>query len=180
MKYITKYATPLGEATLASDDERLIGFWFDGQKYDRDALTGEEICEKTTPVLDAAKRWLDVYFSGKNPGSPPPMVVEGSRFKRLVVELMTTIPYGRVATYGALASAVASRMGRDRTSARAVGGAVGRNPLSIFVPCHRVVGSDGRLTGYAGGLERKVWLLELEGVPLTEKGVSATALIKSL
>ena len=108
------------------------------------------------------------------------MVVEGSRFKRLVVELMTTIPYGRVATYGALASAVASRMGRDRTSARAVGGAVGRNPLSIFVPCHRVVGSDGRLTGYAGGLERKVWLLELEGVPLTEKGVSATALIKSL
>jgi methylated-DNA-[protein]-cysteine S-methyltransferase len=78
MKYITKYATPLGEATLASDDERLIGFWFDGQKYDRDALIGEEICEKTTPVLIAARRWLDVYFSGKNPASPPPVVVEGS------------------------------------------------------------------------------------------------------
>ena len=180
MKYIAKYATPLGEATLASDDERLIGFWFDGQKYDRDALVGEEFCEKTTPVLIAAKKWLDVYFSGKDPGAPPPLRLTGSPFQRLVGELMTTIPYGRATTYGALAATVARRQGRDKTSARAVGGAVGRNPISIFVPCHRVVGADGRLTGYAGGLERKIWLLEKEGVLPTERGVSVTALIKSL
>ena len=173
MKYLATYTSPLGAITLASDEERLIGCWFDGQKHDRAALLGEETCERATPVLDAAKAWLDVYFSGKDPGASPPLRFTGTSFQRLVCELMSAIPYGRVATYGALAVAVASRMRRDRTSARAVGGAVGRNPLSLFVPCHRVVGADGRLTGYAGGLERKVCLLELEGVPLTEKGVVA-------
>ncbi len=173
MKYLATYASPLGTMTLASDEERLIGCWFDGQKHDRAALFGEETCERLTLVLDAAKAWLDVYFSGKDPGAPPPLHIAGSPFQRLVCELMLTIPFGQVATYGALAAAVASRRGRDLTSARAVGGAVRRNPLSLFVPCHRVVGADGRLTGYAGGLERKIWLLEREGVSLTERGVVA-------
>ena len=177
MTYLTTYSSPIGEATLASDGECLIGCWFVGQKHDRAALLGEALSEKPTLVLDFARRWLDVYFSGKDPGAPPPIRVDGTSFRRRVCELMQTIPYGRVATYGALASAVATQ---GRTSARAIGGAVGRNPLSIFVPCHRVVGADGRLTGYAAGIERKIWLLEREGVALTEKGVAPEVLIKRL
>lgn len=156
MLFLTHYASPLGPILLAADETGLTGLWFEGQKYFPSFL-GVEYQEKETPVLTETVRWLDVYFSGKDPGFLPPLHPQGSPFRQTVWDILLTIPRGQTMTYGE----IARRLGVH--SAQAVGGAVGHNPISILIPCHRVVGSDGSLTGYAGGLDRKTRLLQLEG-----------------
>ena len=135
--------------------------WFEGQKYFADNLP-EERAERETETLALAKRWLDIYFAGKEPDFMPPLHPVGSPFRRAVWELLLEIPYGQTATYGELSRRLAAKMGIAHMSAQAVGGAVGHNGISIIIPCHRVVGTGGSLTGYAGGVDKKVKLLELE------------------
>lgn len=162
MDYTAHYSSPLGEILLAADGLGLFGLWFEGQKYFASGLEGE--CREGSPaVFDAARRWLDIYFSGKDPGFIPPLHLRGTVFQRRVWALLCDIPYGRTASYGELAGRLAEEGGASCACARAVGGAVGRNRVSLIVPCHRVVGVNGGLTGYAGGLERKAALLRLEG-----------------
>ena len=162
MDYIFPYLSPLGGLTLASDGEALTGLWFDGQAHFGSTL-GPAYEERALPVFAETARWLDLYFGGTAPDFTPPLRLIGSDFRRLIWTLLREIPYGRTTSYAALAQRAAARLGRERMSARAVGGAVGCNPISLIVPCHRVLGAGGRLTGYAGGLERKVRLLSLEG-----------------
>lgn len=156
MLFLTHYASPLGPILLAADETGLTGLWFEAQKYFPSFL-GVDYQEKETPVLTETARWLDVYFSGKDPDILPPLHPQGSPFRQAVWNILLTIPRGQTMTYGE----IARRLGVH--SAQAVGGAVGHNPISILIPCHRVVGSDGSLTGYAGGVERKARLLQLEG-----------------
>lgn len=167
MDYTHHCDTPLGGMTLASDGEALTGLWFDGQKYFGSTLF-PEFEKRDLPVFEDTLRWLDIYFSGKEPGFTPRLCLRGSAFRIAVWEILLSIPYGQTMTYGEIAERLARQSGLPRMSAQAVGGAVGHNPISIIVPCHRVVGADGRLTGYAGGLERKARLLELEGVKLPD------------
>ena len=157
------YESPLGQITLAADETGLTGLWCFGQKYYANGLG--EAAAGENPALAAARRWLDVYFSGREPDFTPPLHPRGSDFQRTVWDALLRIPYGETTTYGALAQGIAARLGRRSMSAQAVGGAVGRNPVSLIIPCHRVLGADGSLTGYAGGLDRKASLLKLEGVP---------------
>lgn len=160
--FIRHYDSPLGGILLAADERGLTGLWFEGQKYFARTLSTE--CEeRETPALADAAHWLDVYFSGREPDFTPPLHPAGTPFQRTVWALLGQIPYGETTTYGALAQTLAARVGLASMSAQAVGGAVGHNPVSIIVPCHRVVGADGSLTGYAGGIERKIVLLCLEG-----------------
>ena len=161
MQYTTFYESPIGRMLLAADDAGLTGLWFEGQKYFARCL-GRETEEKELPVFAEAKRWLDIYFSGKEPDFTPPLHFIGTDFQKDVWDILCAIPYGQTMTYGAIADQLAKKRGLSRMSAQAVGGAVGHNNLSIIVPCHRVVGSDGSLTGYAGGIERKTFLLNLE------------------
>ena len=156
MIYLTRYESPLGSILLAADGVGLTGLWFVGQKYFPSFSEGEAL-EEETPVLAEAIRWLNVYFSGASPDFLPPLHPQGSSFRHAVWNVLLTIPRGQTMTYGEIARRLNVR------SAQAVGGAVGHNPVSILIPCHRVVGSDGSLTGYAGGLERKERLLQLEG-----------------
>lgn len=160
--YITSWQSPLGPITIASDGEALIGLWFDGQKYDRATLKNKQAKTKELPVFAQTIQWLETYFAGQIPSFSPPLKVEGSPFRQLVAEIMLTIPYGKTMTYGEIAKEAAKRMGKESMSAQAVGGAVGHNPISIIIPCHRVMGVGGSLTGYAGGIEKKQWMLELE------------------
>lgn len=162
MRYTAWYASPLGRVLLAADGAGLTGLWFEGQKYFARGLetVHEEI---NTPVFDEVKRWLDLYFSGRRPDFTPPLRPCGTAFQQTVWKLLQDIPYGETTSYGALALRAAEKTQAVRASARAVGGAVGRNPISILIPCHRVVGANGSLTGYAGGIERKIELLRLEG-----------------
>ena len=155
MLFLTHYASPLGPILLAADETGLTGLWFEGQKYFPSFL-GVDYQEKETPILTETVRWLDVYFSGKDPDILPPLHPQGSPFRQAVWNILLTIPRGQTMTYGEIARRLGVR------SAQAVGGAVGHNPISILIPCHRVVGSDGSLTGYAEGLEIKEYLLELE------------------
>ena len=234
MDYIWKYDSPLGGITLASDGSALVGLWFDGQRFfassllpappsaptDFEGLLAAGFTARPLPVFDQACRWLDIYFSGREPGFTPPLVLRGTPFRMAVWSELLRIPFGSTVTYGAIAASLSSASlssastaspslaspslasppiasppiasppvaspplaspapSVPRLSARAVGGAVGRNPISLIVPCHRVVGAAGRragasvgptmvgpLTGYAGGLDRKLRLLELEGVIL--------------
>ncbi|MBR5345822.1 MAG: methylated-DNA--[Clostridia bacterium] len=161
MDWIQHYDSPLGRMTLASDGEALIGLWLEGQKYYADTLSPEHK-EGMLPVLEKTKHWLDVYFRGKEPGFTPKLYLRTTEFRRMVAEIMLMIPYGQTMTYGEIAGRVASRMGVPKMSAQAVGGAVGHNPISLIIPCHRVVGTNGSLTGYAGGTDRKARLLALE------------------
>ena len=167
MQYTTFYKSPIGRMLLAADDIGLTGLWFEGQKYFARCL-GRETEEKELPVFAEAKRWLDIYFSGKEPDFTPPLHFIGTDFQKEVREILCAIPYGQTMTYGAIADQLAKKRGLSRMSAQAVGGAVGHNNLSIIVPCHRVVGSDGSLTGYAGGIERKTFLLNLENAKAAE------------
>ncbi len=160
MDCICRCSTPLGAVTLASDGEALTGLWFDGQRYYARGLA-PGAPEAALPVFDLARRWLEVYFSGREPDFSVTLALRGTPFQLRVWDLLRHIPYGQTVTYARIAAAAGS-------SPRAVGGAVGRNPVSLMVPCHRVVGSDGSLTGYAGGTDRKLALLALEGV--TEPG----------
>lgn len=161
MTYIQHYASPLGGILLAANDIGLTGLWFDGQKYYADNLPAEHI-ERETPILTDAKRWLDVYFTGNEPDFKPPLHPVGSAFRQKVWKLLLQIPYGQTVTYGELARQLAEKQGAEHMSAQAVGGAVGHNPISLIIPCHRVVGTHGSLTGYAGGIDKKIMLLELE------------------
>ena len=156
MDYITHYNSPFGGITLACNGEALTGLWFDGQRYWGSTLTTHHEDNKDIPVFEQTRRWLDIYFSGDEPDFTPPLSLQGTAFQQRVWEALLSIPYGETVTYSELAHRLGCR------SAQAVGGAVGRNPISIIVPCHRVVGTDGSLTGYAGGLDRKRALLELE------------------
>lgn len=155
MIYTCKYESPLGMLTLASDAENLCGVWFDGQAYFGHSAP-KPWQEKEVPVLTQTKCWLDAYFAGKTPPPLPPLRPEGTAFRKAVWEMLLTVPLGQTVTYGQLARQLGV------ACAQAVGGAVGHNPISILIPCHRVVGSDGSLTGYAGGIARKQALLELE------------------
>lgn len=159
--YTCSYSSPLGKITLASDGATLIGLWFDGQKYFGATLPPTH-AEKNLPVFDQTARWLDIYFRGQEPDFTPPLTLSGTPFRRAVAEILLTVPYGKTITYGEIAARIARQQGAKAMSAQAVGGAVGHNPISIIVPCHRVVAGDGSLTGYAGGIQRKRRLLELE------------------
>ena len=161
MTCIQHYDSPLGGILLAADDDGLTGLWFDGEKYFADHLPAEHT-ERETPVLAQTARWLDIYFTGREPDFLPPLHPIGSAFRQTVWEILLQIPYGRTTTYGEIAQQLAERRGCMRMSAQAVGGAVGHNEISIIIPCHRVVGTNGSLTGYAGGIDKKVRLLELE------------------
>lgn len=162
MQYISHYHSPLGDILLAADSAGLTGLWFEGQKYFALYLDKEHE-EKELPVFEEAKRWLDIYFSGKNPDFQVPLHFTGTDFQNEVWEILYAIPYGQTTTYGEIAAQLAKKRGLSRMSAQAVGGAVGHNEISIIVPCHRVVGASGSLTGYAGGIEKKIELLRLEG-----------------
>ncbi|MCH5193168.1 MAG: methylated-DNA--[protein]-cysteine S-methyltransferase [Oscillospiraceae bacterium] len=161
MSYIHHYASPLGGITLASEGDSLTGLWFDGQKYFGSTLSGDPH-EKDLPVFEHTERWLEFYFGGKVPDFTPSITMKGTDFQKSVWEILLTIPFGQTMTYGEIAERVASQRGLSHMSAQAVGGAVGHNPISIIIPCHRVVGSDGSLTGYAGGVDKKQWLLSHE------------------
>ena len=167
MNYIHRYDSPMGGVTFASDGERLTGLWLDGQKYFADTLKGEAT-DQMLPVFEETIRWLDIYFSGNEPDFTPPLSMKGSPFRQEVWGILLTIPYGQTMTYGEIAKIMAERRGLERMSAQAVGGAVGHNPISIIVPCHRVVGTNGSLTGYAGGVDKKVKLLALEKADMTK------------
>lgn len=162
MQYTGRYLSPLGGIFLASDGDALTGLWFDGQKYF--ARTLEKAHEEMeTPAFAAARRWLDIYFSGGKPGFDVPIRPAGTPFQIRVWRILRSVPYGGTISYGGIAARLAAESGGGMISARAVGGAVGRNAISVIVPCHRVVGADGGLTGYAGGIPRKIALLRLEG-----------------
>lgn len=169
MYYATDYISPLGRIRLASDSEALSGLWLEGQKYFGGTLKEELVENRSLPVLENAKDWLDRYFAGKKPEiSELPLAPIGTAFQRGVWELLCGIPYGQVTTYGEIAKKMAVKMGKSSMSGQAVGGAVSHNPISIIIPCHRVVGATGSLTGYAGGIEKKIKLLEHEGVDMRE------------
>ncbi len=177
MYSICHYNSPLGGITLACDEEGLTGLWFDGQKYfGGGILKGgakkeqgvEEKEGKRSPVPEQTVKWLDIYFSGREPDFTPPLHLTGSEFRLAVWELLLGIPYGQTTTYKELAGRIAEQRGIKTMSAQAVGGAVGHNPISIIVPCHRVLGTDGSLTGYAGGIDKKISLLTLEKAAFTK------------
>lgn len=161
MLYTSHYASPLGGMTLVSDGTALVGLYFDGQKYAAEGLDATHT-QKNLPIFEEALRWLDVYFSGRKPDFMPALAPHGTAFQQSVWEILRTIPYGQTVTYGAIARRIEQNTG-CRMSAQAVGGAVGRNPISILIPCHRVVGTNGSLTGYAGGIDKKERLLRWEG-----------------
>lgn len=163
MIYTQWYNSQLGKILLAADDAGLTGIWFDGEKYFAQHLE-EQHEEKNTSILQQTKHWLDVYFSGKEPDCTVPFHFNGTAFQNEVWNILCTIPYGKTMTYGEIAKRIAAKRGIPRMAAQAVGGAVGHNEISIIVPCHRVIGTDGSLTGYAGGLDKKIKLLTLEGI----------------
>ena len=166
--YASETASPLGTITLASDGKALVGLWLEGQKYFAASVKGALERKDDLLVFALVRDWLTDYFSGRKPAiAAVPLAPAGSAFRSAVWDILRDIPYGQCTTYGAIAKTVAARMGRTGMSGQAVGGAVGHNPVSIIIPCHRVVGSSGSLTGYAGGIDKKIKLLELEGVGLS-------------
>ena len=165
MVYTSHYDSPIGALLLAERDGKLVGLWMEGQKYFLGSLREETQERESSPVLRQAGLWLDRYFAGERPAiSELPLAPIGSEFRKEVWQVLCEIPYGETTTYGEISQKIAARRGLERMSAQAVGGAVGHNPISIIVPCHRVVGSNGSLTGYAGGLQKKIKLLTHEGV----------------
>lgn len=168
MIYVCSYDSPIGRFLLASDGVYLIGLWMESQRY-----FGSDIHEEVTKKSDLAvfcrtKKWLNQYFAGECSSCEGiPVCPRGSEFQQLVWQILREIPYGEVRTYGDIAKEVAKRMGKEKMSSQAVGNAVGRNPISILIPCHRVVGQKGNLVGYGGGIQRKIYLLHLEGIDLS-------------
>lgn len=159
--YIHHCLSPLGGITLSGSGGKITGLWFDGQKYFGSTLP-ETYEERDLPVFQEAERWLDIYFSGRDPGFIPPLSLRATPFRRAVWDILLAIPFGQMMTYGEIAKRIAGQMNLPGMSAQAVGGAVGHNPISLIIPCHRVVGTNGSLTGYAGGIEKKEWLLHME------------------
>lgn len=167
MIYTCEAASPVGKMTLASDGENLIGLWIEKQKYFAGEILNQARKEKDLPVFTQARKWLDAYFGGGNPRiSDLPLAPRGNVFRQRVWEILRTVPKGQTRTYGDIAKQIAQETG-GKMSAQAVGNAVGHNPISIIIPCHRVVGANGNLTGYAGGLDIKIKLLTLEGVDMS-------------
>lgn len=167
--YGTHYNAPVGDIFLAAEENSIIGLWIGNQKYITNTMPKDIAEGKDMPVLQKGIQWLDDYFAGKKPElSGLPLAPVGGEFKQIVWEILTEIPYGELTTYGAVAKEAAKRMGREKMSAQAVGGAVGHNPISIIIPCHRVVGASGSLTGYAGGMDKKIWLLNHEGADMSK------------
>jgi methylated-DNA-[protein]-cysteine S-methyltransferase len=172
MFYSTGYLSPVGSIMLASDGDNLVGLWIEGQKYFLDTVVGEVKENSDVPVLRAAKKWLDKYFAGEKPAiSALPLAPNGGSFRRIIWNILCEIPYGTYSTYGEVAKTAAMRMNKKSMSSQAVGGAVAHNPISIIIPCHRVVGTHGSLTGYAGGISKKLRLLEHEGVDVSRFSV---------
>ncbi len=165
MLHIDRYSSPLGDIFLSADDIGLNGLWLDGQKnialYLHKTYSKNEIA-----ILKQTKRWLDIYFSGNEPKFSIPLHFTGTTFQNEVWRILCSIPYGRTVTYGEIARHIAAKKAIPRMSAQAVGGAVGHNKISIIVPCHRVVGANGNLTGYGGGIDKKIKLLQLEKVDM--------------
>lgn len=161
MVYTCKYKSLIGDILLAADEIGLTGLWFEGQKYFANTLP-EDYVPQETKILTEAKKWLDVYFSGEEPNFTPPLHPNGSTFRKAVWQILLEIPYGQTITYGEIARRIAVMKNTSHMSAQAVGGAVGHNEISIIIPCHRVVGTNGSLTGYAGGIDKKISLLKLE------------------
>lgn len=166
MIYTSHYNSPYGNILLAADDEGLIGLWFENQKYYADILNGKTVNQEVD-VLKKVKLWLDIYFSGEEPDFTPEIHMVGSEFRKEVWKILLTIPYGQTMTYGEISKVLEVKKGYSKMSAQAVGGAVGHNPISLIIPCHRVVSKSGSLTGYAGGIEKKVQLLTLEKVDMS-------------
>ena len=170
MYYSTTYTSPVGNMTLACEGNHLVGIWLEGQKHFGGKISNEMIENSAMPVFNDAKNWLDRYFKGeKMDVAGLPLRPIGSEFQQRVWKVLCGIPYGEVTTYGAIAKKIAAQMGKERMSSQAVGGAIAHNPILIMVPCHRVVGTDGSMTGYAAGISVKRKLLELEGAEGFEK-----------
>ena len=168
MYYSTTYQSPVGVITLACDGSRLVGLWAGGQKYHGGSIPEAMTENSDMPVFNTTKQWLDRYFAGEKPTiSELPLAPIGSDFRKSVWDILREIPYGEVITYGEIAKKLAKKMRINSMSSQAVGGAVGHNPISIVIPCHRVVGANGSLTGFAGGIDMKIKLLELEGVDMS-------------
>jgi methylated-DNA-[protein]-cysteine S-methyltransferase len=167
MNYLFEYNSPIGTLTIASDGKCITGLWIQGQKYFAATLdsTNTTTC---LPVFTQTEEWLNAYFNGRKPTFTPPLAPKGTPFRRSVWKILSKIPYGEVITYGDIATEIARQIGKEKMSARAVGNAVGHNPISIIIPCHRVIGKNGSLTGYAGGLQAKISLLTLEHVDMSE------------
>jgi len=163
LEYIQKIDSPVGVLTVSSDGKNINGLWIEGQKHFLRTLE-KNAQEQNLPIFEKVRKWLDIYFSGKEPDFKLPLLPKGSPFQRSVWENLCKIPYGQSTTYGDIAKNIKSQNKGKVTSARAVGGAVGRNPISILIPCHRVIGKNNSLTGYAGGIDIKIKLLQLEGV----------------
>ena len=161
MDFTSHYLSPLGGITMASDGDTLVGIWFDGQKYFGEGLANDYKTRDDLPIFIETRRWLDTYFSGREPNFIPKLKMRGSDFRKRVWEVLLNIPYGQTMKYGEIARTLGVR------SAQAIGGAVGHNPISLIIPCHRVLGAEGKLTGYAGGIDKKTWLLKMEGIPVT-------------
>lgn len=168
MYYSAKYESPVGIITLAGDGDNLVGLWIEGQKYFGGCVSEKMTEADTLFLFERVREWLDRYFRGERPSIRElPLCPLGGEFRQCVWKILCEIPYGEVTTYGEIAKKAATRMGKERMSAQAVGGAVGHNPISIIIPCHRVIGTNGSLTGYAGGIDLKAKLLSHEGVDLT-------------
>lgn len=165
MTYINYYKSPMGELLLEADETGLTGVWFDKEKY-FSVKKITNISVKESDIFKKTKKWLDIYFSGKAPDIKIPLHLKGTEFRKRVWEILLDIPYGKTVSYGMIAKKIAAETGK-KMSAQAVGGAVGSNDIAIIVPCHRVIGADGSLTGYTGGLDKKVKLLEIEKADLT-------------
>lgn len=173
MIYTNDYKSPLGNILLAGDERGLTGLWFtEGGRYIGAGLQ-EGAGRRETDYFDQTKEWLDIYFSGHDPGFFPRIHLTGSEFRNRVGEIMCEIPFGKTVTYGWIADRIAKERGLEKMSAQAVGGAVGHNPVCIIVPCHRVIGANGSLTGYGGGILRKKALLELEGNDMSHFSIPA-------
>ncbi len=180
MTYIYHYSSPLGHIIISSNGKEITGLWFEEQEHSGGTLI-KEYKENALPVFDEAKKWLDTYFSGKAPDFTPPIKVDTTHFCKSVLEIVQTIPFGQTMTYGKIANHIAKQRGSDKMSAQAVGRAVGSNPILLIIPCHRVVGANGNLTGYEGGLEKKLQLLTLEKANISAFAVNngiATNLFK--
>ena len=168
MHYTTTYDSPLGTMTLATNGQHLTGLWLAGQKYHARTLAADALPKDDYPLFSTTKKWLDQYFAAQQPAlNTLPLAPQGTSFRQQVWRILCDIPYGQTLTYRDVAHEMAKRMGRNSMSSQAVGGAVGHNPISVIIPCHRVVGADGSLTGYAGGIAAKIELLKLEGVDLS-------------
>ena len=169
MLYYTEHPSPVGMLTIVCDREKIVGVWMKDQRYYTDTLTKVPALNKDTAVLREATDWIDRYFACKRPSPYElPLAPAGNEFRKAVWKRLCEIPYGEVTSYKVIAEKVAADLGKYRMSAQAVGGAVGHNPISIIIPCHRVVGANGNLTGYGGGMDRKIQLLKFEGTDMSK------------